>query len=130
MNEYSAAALPEGVDPAWLPSYAFRPLGSRRVRVAGTGPLVATVRAEVAAAVADHGGTVGDDGPADRDVVCSNDAGGDPEAFTVERSATTTAVRASGGAGLLYGFRHVVRLGEAAFGGGVDGEFAPRQAIR
>ncbi|MEO6087097.1 MAG: alpha-glucuronidase [Umezawaea sp.] len=126
MNE----TLPEGVDPAWLPSSAFRPLGSRRVRVVGDGLLVDTVRGEVAVAVADHGGAVVDDGPVDLELVCANDY--DPEAFTVERSATTTTVRAggAGGAGLLYGFHHVVRLGEKAFASGVDGEFAPRQAIR
>ncbi|HEX6340902.1 alpha-glucuronidase [Umezawaea sp.] len=129
MNDYSVAALPEGVDPAWLPPSAFRPLGSRRVRVVGDGPLVATVRGEVAAAVRDHGGEVVGDGAVDLELVGTNDSGGDPEAFTVERTATTTTVRASG-AGLLYGLHHVVRLGEAAFSAAAAGEFAPRQPIR
>ncbi|QFZ18276.1 alpha-glucuronidase [Saccharothrix syringae] len=115
-------------DPAWLPASAFRPLGSRRVRVVGDGPLVTTVRDEVAAAVAGHGGALVEDGPVDLELVC---AGGDgSEAFTVER-AGTTAVRATGGAGLLYGFHHVVRLGEAAFGADFPVEHhAPRRPVR
>ena len=33
-----------GVHPAWLPASAFRAIGSRRTRVLGEGPVVATVR--------------------------------------------------------------------------------------
>ncbi|MFT7841006.1 alpha-glucuronidase [Saccharothrix sp. BKS2] len=125
--------------PAWLPVPAFRPVGSRRVRVTGTGLLVTTVRDEVAAAVAAHGGALVDDGPADLELVLvgggsgefdgSGEFGGSEE-FTVAR-AGTTSVRAGGGAGLLYGFHHVVRLGEAAFAADFAPQrHAPRQPIR
>ncbi|HWO67512.1 MAG TPA: alpha-glucuronidase [Umezawaea sp.] len=117
----------ESTDPAWLPPFALRALGSRRVRVTGDGPVVDTVRDEVRRASAD---LVGDSDPVDLDLVCEPDPGGDPEAFVVERSTTTTTVRATGGAGLLYGFHHVVRKGEAAFTGTWTEEVAPRQSIR
>src|SRR6187551_3365363 len=120
----------ESVDPAWLPPFALRPLGSRRVRVTGDGPLVTTVRDEVRQATAEHGGALVEDGPVDLDLVCEPDPHGDPEAFVVERSTTTTTVRATGGAGLLHGFHHVVRKGGAAFTGTWTEEVAPRQSIR
>ncbi|MEU4744691.1 hypothetical protein AB0G02_30105 [Actinosynnema sp. NPDC023658] len=121
-----------GVHPAWLPGSAFRALGSRRVRVTGEGVVVATVRAEVEAAVAEHGGALVDDGPSDLDLVCAPDDGEpDPEAFVVGRAGTTTVVRATGGAGLLYGLHHVVRLGESAFRGAAEPQrHAPRQPVR
>ncbi|MEU9312800.1 alpha-glucuronidase [Streptomyces sp. NPDC048256] len=50
--------LPEGIDPAWLPPEAFRPVGSRRTLVDGVGPLVDTVHGEVAHACAQFGGEV------------------------------------------------------------------------
>ncbi|NUT94037.1 MAG: alpha-glucuronidase, partial [Saccharothrix sp.] len=93
-----------GVHPAWLPTSAFRAIGSRRVRVVGDGPVVATVRGEVAAAVAAHGGALVDDGPVDLELVCApEDGDADPEAFVVGRAGATTVVRASDGVGLLYG---------------------------
>jgi alpha-glucuronidase len=59
---------PTDVHAAWLPDEAFRPLGSRRVLVHGTGLLVDTVYEEVARACAAHGGralrTVQDGSPA------------------------------------------------------------------
>ncbi|MFD0205522.1 MULTISPECIES: alpha-glucuronidase [Saccharothrix] len=121
-----------GVHPAWLPASAFRSLGSRRVRVIGDGPVVGTVRGEVGAAVAEHGGALVDDGPADLELVCGPDDGEtDPEAFVVGRSGSTTVVRAIDGVGLLYGFHHVVRLGEAAFTGEARARrHAPRQPVR
>ncbi|MFE2754769.1 alpha-glucuronidase [Actinosynnema sp. NPDC059335] len=126
------APLPDGVHPAWLPSAALRAVGSRRVRVVGDGPVVATVRGEVAAAVAEHGGALVDDGPVDLELVCAPDGGEpDPEAFVVGRSGTTTLVRAIDGVGLLYGFHHVVRQGESAFRGEAAPErHAPRQPVR
>ncbi|MFI9007524.1 alpha-glucuronidase [Actinosynnema sp. NPDC053489] len=121
-----------GVHPAWLPTAAFRSLGSRRVRVTGDGPVVATVRAEVAAATAGHGGALVATGPADLELVCAPDPGEtDPEAFSVGRSGGTTRVRATGGVGLLYGLHHVVRQGEAAFTGAAPpARHAPRQPLR
>ncbi|WP_309115230.1 alpha-glucuronidase [Saccharothrix sp.] len=121
-----------GVHPAWLPASAFRSIGSRRVRVVGDGPVVATVRGEVATAVAEHGGVLVADGPADLELVCAPDDGDtDPEAFVVGRAGTTTVVRAIDGVGLLYGLHHVVRLGEAAFTGAAEAErHAPRQPVR
>ncbi|GAB3892338.1 hypothetical protein GCM10029964_066970 [Kibdelosporangium lantanae] len=118
------------MDPAWLPSSVFRPVGRRRVRVLGEGPLVTTVHDEVTAAVREHGGMVlSADGPADLELVHAP-GDDDPEAFTVERSGPTTSVRSTG-AGLLYGLHHVVRLGETAFTGAFQAErHAPRQPVR
>lgn len=137
--------LPEGIDPAWLPPEAFRPLGSRRTLVDGVGPLVGTVHGEVAHACAQFGGEVvvrgrGESGaPSSYDLVLrmaeaggSGDAGpgvggvggpGGPagvgelgaEGFVLERADGTTVVTATGQPGLLYGLFHVVRLGEDAF---------------
>jgi alpha-glucuronidase len=96
-----------GVHPAWLPAEAFRAIGSRRVAVHGEGLLVDTVRSEVGSAeslspdlvlsIASSPGSLGDEG------------------FTLSRVDGVTAVVADAPAGLLYGFFHVVRLGEAAF---------------
>ncbi|MFJ4620152.1 alpha-glucuronidase [Streptomyces sp. NPDC088812] len=115
--------LPEGIDPAWLPPEAFRPLGARRTRIRGSGPLVETVHGEVSDACRRFGGEVvrDDDGtaaPYDL-VLCRTDGPEDlgDEGFACERSAGTTTVTASGPRGLLYGLFHVVRLGEDAFRG-------------
>ncbi|MFD7712264.1 alpha-glucuronidase [Streptomyces sp. NPDC059786] len=114
--------LPDGVDPAWLPPAAFGPLGARRVLIRGSGPLADTVHGEVAGACARSGGRV-ERGPgpgASRfDLVLETDGtgGSGGEEFVCGRSAGTTTVTASGGAGLLYGLFHVVRLGEDAFRG-------------
>ncbi|WP_425246775.1 alpha-glucuronidase [Streptomyces sp. NEAU-NA10] len=113
--------LPEGVDPAWLPPEAFRPLGERRTSIRGSGPLVETVHGEVAAACRQFGGEVvrGDNTGASYDLVLCQ--GGDDdlgdEGYTYERAGATTTVTASGRRGLLYGLFHVVRLGADAFRG-------------
>lgn len=101
----------EGVHPAWLPSRAFEALGSRRVRVDGTGPLTETVRAEASRA----GATVVESG-AELVFGPTGEALGD-EGFTLSRQDGVTVVQAAAPPGLLYGFFHVVRLGEAAFAG-------------
>ena len=115
-----------GVHPAWLPPEAFRALGSRSVLVLGAGPLVDTVAAEMAGACERFGGSArfapdpdaAEDGAAPADLVLeltpSDGTAGD-EGFFVERVDGRTRVRAGGGAGLLHGFFHVVRLGERAF---------------
>ena len=97
------------VDSAWLPAQAWRPIGSRRVRVDGDGPLVDTVREEVTRA----GAALVRDGA---DLVLSTvaDTG---DGFALSRADGVTTVAADGPAGLLYGLFHVVRLGESAFGG-------------
>ncbi|MFF3848767.1 alpha-glucuronidase [Streptomyces sp. NPDC002328] len=116
-----------GIDPGWLPPEAFRPLGTRRTLVRGSGPLVGTVRDEVTDACGRFGGEVVRDGAYDllldlveaADVVEAADGGlglGD-EGFAFARDGGTTTVTACGGRGLLYGLFHVVRLGEEAFQG-------------
>lgn len=111
-------APPEGVDPAWLPDEVLRPLGSRRVLVEGPGPLVETVHGELAAACGRFGGRVeGDASPGPWDLRFASTGDDGSEAFTFERRAGRTTVTASGAPGLLYGFFHVVRLGESAFAG-------------
>jgi alpha-glucuronidase len=113
--------LPEGIDPAWLPPDAFRPLGARRTLIRGSGPLVETVHGEVVAACGRFGGeVVRDDGtvtPYDLVLELTNaDHLGD-EGFAFVRAGGTTTVTASGQRGLLHGLFHVVRLGEEAFRG-------------
>ncbi|MGW6752905.1 alpha-glucuronidase [Streptomyces sp. NPDC055006] len=103
---------PSGIDHAWLPDAALRGIGSRRVTIEGDGPLVDTLRAEVAYAQGNAGALQGDG-----DVVFRLDGDADtgPEGFTLTRSGGRTTVTAAAPAGLLYGFFHVVRLGAAAF---------------
>ncbi|MDN0197408.1 alpha-glucuronidase [Streptomyces sp. S.PNR 29] len=111
---------PEGVDPAWLPPVAFRPLGTRRTLIRGSGPLVDTVHGEVAEACARFGGGVDRDagpGGTSYDLVLEVSGSQGGEEFTCGREDGTTTVTASGPAGLLYGLFHVVRLGEEAFRG-------------
>lgn len=104
----------QGVDPAWLPDVAFRPIGTRRTLIRGSGPLVDTVRGEVAAACERFGGRVlREPGPCDLLLELDGDDGS--EGFRYGRRDGRTTVTASGARGLLYGFFHVVRLGETAF---------------
>ncbi|MCX3062938.1 alpha-glucuronidase [Streptomyces beihaiensis] len=131
--------LAPDIDPAWLPDEALRAVGSRRVRVDGEGPLADTVRAEAAYACERFGGRIV--GPGDRpDLLlrlADDSLGGEggeggegggsggngedcprhPEGFTLHRTLDRTTVTASAAApaGLLHGYFHVVRLGEAAF---------------
>ncbi|HEX3649764.1 MAG TPA: alpha-glucuronidase, partial [Pseudonocardiaceae bacterium] len=123
------------VHPAWLPPEAFRALGSRRVLVCGDGPLVETVAGEVEAACRRFGGVATwlREGPAAGDqprpdlvlglgsspqLVRPVGAAGPlgTEGFALARSDSVTVVFADRPDGLLRGFFHVVRLGEAAFG--------------
>ncbi|MFJ2172247.1 alpha-glucuronidase [Streptomyces sp. NPDC087851] len=135
----SVPELPGGVDPAWLPPAVFRPLGSRRTLISGTGPLVDTVHGEVAYACARFGGQAarGLRAPGvSYDVVLEvgegvdRDALGD-EGFVLVRAGGVTRVTAGGQAGLLYGLFHLVRLGEAAFRGEREPEtHRPALALR
>ncbi|WP_031480457.1 alpha-glucuronidase [Streptomyces bicolor] len=125
----------QGVDPAWLPDEAFRPIGTRRTLIRGSGPLVDTVHAEVAEACARFGGRVERDaaaGPYDLVLELTGaESGSGGEAFTFERGAGRTTVAACGGPGLLYGLFHVVRLREAAFQGSYGPEeHRPASALR
>ncbi|MET9832249.1 alpha-glucuronidase [Streptomyces sp. NPDC006385] len=122
----------QGVDPAWLPDGAFRPIGTRRTLVRGSGPLVDTVHGEVAEACARFGGSVARDGsPGPYDLVLELTGAEGGEAFTFERGDGRTTVTASGGPGLLYGLFHVVRLGDTAFQGSYGREeHRPAMALR
>lgn len=137
--------LPEGVDPAWLPPEALRPLGSRRTLIRGTGPLVDTVHGEVAEACGRFGGEAVLDTPGRPDgtsydlvlevpeagAAAATADGLGEEGFTYARSGGTTTVTASGGRGLLYGLFHVVRLGPQAFAAApVREEHRPATALR
>ncbi|MFE6618808.1 alpha-glucuronidase [Streptomyces sp. NPDC057740] len=110
----------QGVDPAWLPDGAFRPIGTRRTLIRGAGPLVDTVHGEVAQACRRFGGRVvraaGADGTAyDLVLELTGPEGLGSEGFTCRREDGVTHVTAYGQAGLLYGLFHLVRLGERAF---------------
>ncbi|NNN32967.1 alpha-glucuronidase [Streptomyces sp. S3(2020)] len=118
-----------GVDAAWLPDGVFRRVGTRRTLIRGAGPLVETVRREVARSCARFGGSVVPDGDCDLVLELTGEDGS--EAFTYGRRDGRTTVTASGGAGLLHGFFHVVRLGEAAFEGSCERlTHRPESALR
>ncbi|MFI9167982.1 alpha-glucuronidase [Streptomyces lincolnensis] len=121
-----------GVDPAWLPDGVFRPIGTRRTLIRGSGSLVDTVHAEVAAACERFGGSVERDaspGPYDLVLRLTGDDGS--EEFSFERGDGRTTVTATGQPGLLYGLFHVVRLGEDAFGPDrPQTPVSPRTALR
>ncbi|MEU6715754.1 alpha-glucuronidase [Nonomuraea sp. NPDC046802] len=120
---------PTGVHAAWLPPQAFLAVGSRRVFAPGAG----VIRDEVVHACARHGGRLADAGeeadlvlaltmaeplPAAARAVLAGYAGAIGEqSYLLARHDGVTVVLADDPAGLLYGFFHVVRLGEPAFRG-------------
>ncbi len=135
------------VHPAWLPDAAFAPLGRRNIAVVledelsfddaaadvASSPVAQTVLAEVEAATAAHGGAVVE--PGEADVILELDAdccAGNPEAFCFHRSDDVVRIVANDPRGLLYGFFHLVRLGETAFTGPdvEDERHAPHTALR
>ncbi|WP_242607916.1 alpha-glucuronidase [Xylanimonas ulmi] len=131
------------VHPAWLPEAAFAPLGSRRVALVldDASPVADTVRAEVTAALAAHGGAAVEAAeaadvvlalrPADAAPQFQSDGDLDPEAFTYARAGGVVTVTASDARGLLYGLFHLVRLGERAFtGADVVERHAPHTPLR
>ncbi len=101
---------------AWLGDEALRAVGSRCVEVLGDAPLIQTIRAELAHAHARHGGST----EAPQLVLALGGATG-PEGYLLSRADGVTRVLAETDLGLLHGFFHVVRLGEAAF----DGSYGP-----
>jgi alpha-glucuronidase len=108
-----------GYHAAWLASEAFRAIGTRRVAIVGNGLLVETVRWEVEKATARFGGAVETEDRAELILAVDpqpGEPGSDLEAFAVTRQDAITTVLAASPAGLLYGFFHLLRLGEAAFG--------------
>jgi alpha-glucuronidase len=117
------------IHPAWLPSGAFRAVGSRRVRVRGDGLLVDTVRDEIGRACARFGGKADAD---DAELTLELTAGPwGEEGFGLTRRGDATVVLADRPAGLLYGFFEVVRLGEAAFAPGLRAaDFRPAMRCR
>jgi len=136
----AAAAGDLAVHPAWLPDAAFAALGARRVTVeiparewpAMSAQVAQTVRAEVAAATAAHGGAVVG-AHEDPDVVLAvvPHSDNDPESFVFVRDAGSTRITAADPRGLLYGLFHLVRLGEAAFEGEHEVErHAPHTPLR
>jgi alpha-glucuronidase len=113
------------VHPAWLPREAFRAVGTRRTFLRGEGGLIETVADELAAACAHFGGGFarGITGPGDADaydLVLTLDAPDDigDEGFILPRPSGRAVVSAGGPAGLLYGFFHLLRLGDSAFDDG------------
>ncbi|MGJ5891930.1 alpha-glucuronidase [Streptomyces sp. V2] len=115
------------LDAAWLPPEVFRAVGVRRVCVRGGGGLVETVREEVRTACGRFGGEVVPEEGAEGayDLLLDGRSGeltGPDEEFTFAFDGTRASVTAPGGAGLLYGLFHVVRLGEDAFSGPVRSE--------
>lgn len=130
--------------PAWLPDAAFAPLGRCRVAVViapdGATEVTETVLSEVRAATGAHGGAVV--GPHDdpdlllelsdsRPHLSRRESDSSREGFRFVRDGGRVRVTATTPAGLLYGFFHVVRLGEAAFAGADTSEdHAPATDLR
>ncbi|GAB7051268.1 alpha-glucuronidase [Catenuloplanes indicus] len=94
--------------PAWLPAAAWRPIGTRRVRVDVPG----TVRDEVEAACAAHGGRLVTAGEADLTLTLT---GTGHDGYAITRDDRGTTVTAATHAGLVHGLFATVRMGESAF---------------
>ncbi len=109
------------VHDAWLPPGAFRAVGSRRALVTGAGALVDTVVDELRAACARFGGSIietdGDD--ADLEMGLDGSAELGDEGYRIARRDGRTVLRAHAPHGLLHGWFHLVRLGDAAFADGL-----------
>jgi len=107
--------------PAWLPDAALAPIGSARVAVLTTGPLAATIRAEVERAIALHGGSLVTEQPdlvlADTEAVAANEAHraaleAGPiadDGYVIARRDGGTAVVGAGERGLLTGLFALLR---------------------
>ena len=149
-----------GVHPAWLPDAALTAVGRRRVAVhdlsgsaAGMPPagpdssareVLATLRREVAAATATHGGAVVGPGDAPDLLLTltpelSGQERGIPraqpdsssEGFRLVRDGGRVTAAAATPTALLHGFFHVVRLGEGAFTGpDADERHVPATTLR
>ncbi len=107
---------------AWLPAEAFRAIGSRPHLVVGEGPIIDTLTGELADARAAFGGG---EGRTELMLALSSaapDLAGDHggrlgrDAYALRRVDGVTLVLADEPEGLMYGFFHLVRLGESAFG--------------
>lgn len=128
---------PANVHPAWLPDAAFGPVARRGAALAvrGEGPhhggatdgdqVLATLRREIDA-LGPHDGA-----PALLLELSDHDPQAGGEAFRLRRERGRVTVTAGSPRGLLHGFFHVVRLGEAAFTGpDADETHAPAAALR
>ena len=103
-------------DAAWLPPLAWRVIGSRRIRVTGSGPLVETVVDELRQACARFGGEVvrrADGIPCDLELSLDGDTALGPEGYELSSAGGRTRLRAARPHGLLHGLFHLVRLGGA-----------------
>jgi alpha-glucuronidase len=100
--------------PAWLPPEAFRSLAAKRCALLGDGLLLDTVQEELIAA----GAQVSRAPDEAAELVLTRSDGGPlaPGGYALQRRDGVTHVLADDQAGLLYGFFHLVRLGERAFG--------------
>ncbi len=106
---------------AWLPDTALRAVGTRPAQVDGDGLLVQTIVDELAAARARFGDEGGQGTPQLVLAVAPDSTELGDEGYTLARADGVTTVLAAAPAGLLHGFFHVVRLGEAAFGRDLPG---------
>lgn len=116
------------IHPAWLPDAALAPVGSRKVSLPKGPALLETLAAEVRRATSLHDGHVVDDGAQVR-FQLDDGVPGD-EAFTVTVTADAVTVAAGDPVGLLHGYFHLVRSGEALFGDLGATTHRPHAAIR
>ncbi|GAA2660373.1 alpha-glucuronidase [Paractinoplanes durhamensis] len=120
---------PGMIDAAWLPPEAWRAVGSRRIRVTGSGLLVDTVAGELRRACERFGGEVvrGSGGPpCDLEMSLDGDAGLGAEGYELTGDDTRTVLRAARPHGLLYGMFHLLRSDDAP----ATGAFRPAVSRR
>src|ERR1700754_1143089 len=104
------------VDAAWLPSQAWRSIGSRRIQVTGSGLLVDTVVDELRRACSRFGWEVirrASGKPCDLEMSLDGDASLGAEGDELTDGEGCTRLRAARPHGLLHGMFHLVRLGAA-----------------
>ncbi|MEN3360401.1 MAG: alpha-glucuronidase [Mycobacteriales bacterium] len=145
----AAAARFSGTDPCWLRPENTAALSGATISLLGAGPIAATLAAELAAAAGPGGQVIGGrlaEGSdliiARRDALPGSALGGalraavdgcaplGAEGFALAGDGRTVALTAATERGLLYGYFHALRLGEALRAGGLRVVQEPAQPIR
>jgi alpha-glucuronidase len=142
-----AAGYFADTDPCWLRLENAGLLAGRTVSVLGAGPVAATIAAELAVATGSaervHTGRLADGSAmviARRDALVGStgllraavDSAAQlgPEGFALVGDGQTVAVTAATERGLLYGYFHALRLGQAVLSAGLTVVQEPAQPIR
>jgi alpha-glucuronidase len=146
----ATASYFSGTDPCWLGLLNAAPLAGRTVSLLADGPIAATLAAELGVATGPGGrvvtGQLADGsamvigrrdalaaappGAGVRQAALETSAGLGPEGFALAGDGRTVVLTAPAERGLLYGYFHALRLGEAALAGGLSVAQEPAQPIR